>query len=61
MSRRSVRGDQAWNLKISCAGEGEEWKRDVLLALELGNEGEPLQLIEVDLTDGYVVVRKRCD
>ncbi|SDB43939.1 hypothetical protein [Bauldia litoralis] len=54
-------GDQAWNLKLSCAGEGDEWQRNVLFAVELGNEGEPLQLIEVDLDDGYVLARDRCD
>lgn len=54
-------GDQAWNLKMTCAGEGEEWTRIVLFAVERGNQGEPLQLIEVDLEAGYVLARDRCD
>ena len=52
--------DQAWTVTASCAGEGETWDRTILFAMERGNEGEPIQLIEVDLDDGYVVARKRC-
>ncbi|MCB1497447.1 MAG: hypothetical protein KDJ86_16830 [Bauldia sp.] len=53
--------DQAWTLAASCAGEGETWDRNILLAMERGDDGEPVQLIEVDLDDGYVVARRRCD
>jgi len=52
---------QAWTVTASCAGEGETWERDMMLATELDNNGEPVQLIEVDLDDGYVVARRRCD
>lgn len=51
---------QAWKVTASCAGEGETWDRNMMLAVEVGNEGEPVQLIEVDLDAGYVVANRRC-
>ena len=52
--------DQAWRLKVSCAGEGETWDRTILLALDGDDEGNRRQLIEVDLDDGHVVAREPC-
>ena len=54
-------GDQAWKVTASCQGEGETWDRNMMLAVEQGNEGEPVQLIEIDLDEGYVIANDRCD
>ena len=53
--------DQAWKVTASCQGEGETWDRNMMLAVERGNEGEPVQLIEIDLDEGYVIANDRCD
>jgi hypothetical protein len=50
--------NQAWTVSVSCSGEGETWTRTLLLALDPGTGGNPPQLVEVDLDDGFVVIRR---
>ena len=49
--------ESAWNVTATCSGEGMVWERETILAID--GEGTP-RLAELDLTDGYVVIRTRC-
>jgi hypothetical protein len=51
----------AWRVRLSCSGEGETWTSNEIFAIDYGNEGRRRQLIEIDLEDGFVVVRQACD
>lgn len=55
-------GDQglAWRVGLSCSGEGETWIRDTIYALDLPFDGGPERLVEIDMTDGFVIGRYRC-
>ena len=51
----------AWRVRLSCSGEGETWTSEEILAIDYGIDGRRRQLIEIDLEDGFVVVRQACD
>lgn len=53
--------EQAWEATLTCSGEGEEWTVDVIYALDSDPDGKPGLLIEIDRTDGMVVVRHYCE
>jgi hypothetical protein len=51
----------AWNAAMDCTGEGEEWSRNAIFAIDRDEDGAPRLLIEIDRDEGYVVVRHWCD
>jgi hypothetical protein len=51
----------AWRVRLSCSGEGETWTSEEIFAIDYGIDGRRRQLIEIDLEDGFVVVRQACD
>ena len=51
----------AWEATMDCAGEGEEWSRRSIFAIDRTEAGEPRLMIEIDRDEGYVVVRHYCD
>lgn len=53
--------EAAWQVQLTCSGEGDTWQRDMLLAIDvpLDGDGTP-RLIEIDLGDGFVVSRAFC-
>lgn len=54
-------GEAAWRTTMSCAGEGETWQRDAILAIDVPLDGVgTARLVEIDITDGYVVSHVRC-
>lgn len=51
----------AWNVRLSCSGEGETWTSEEIFAIDYGIDGRRRQLIEIDLAYGTVTVRQACD
>ena len=54
-------GTSAWRVRLSCSGEGETWTSEEIFAIDYGIDQRRRQLIEIDLEDGFVVVRQACD
>lgn len=52
--------DLAWRVERSCRGEGETWTVRSVFAIDRNIAGNPRQLIEIDLDNGYVIVRQHC-
>ncbi|MCW5715607.1 MAG: hypothetical protein KIT43_13940 [Bauldia sp.] len=53
--------ETAWRVQMGCTGEGEFWDRDAIFAIDVPADGDGTpRLIEIDLTDGYVVTRAWC-
>jgi hypothetical protein len=46
---------------MTCRGEGEEVTRRSIFGLDRDVDGNPRQLVEIDLGDGMVIVRQPCD
>lgn len=53
--------DAAWRVSRTCGGEGERWTVRSIFAIDRDTAGTPRQLIEIDLDDGFVIVRQYCD
>jgi len=53
--------DSAWQVTRTCGGEGETWTVRSIFAMDRDLAGKPLQLIEVELDNGYVIVRQHCE
>jgi hypothetical protein len=54
--------NSAWEVEMKCSGEGEEFERAAIIALDRsGDSGNPRQMIEIDRDDGMVIVRQNCD
>jgi hypothetical protein len=51
----------AWRVRLACSGEGETWTSEEIFAIDYGADQRRRQLIEIDLEDGFVVVRQACD
>ena len=51
----------AWRAQLTCAGEGETWTNETIFAIDRGTGEERRQLIEINMADGWVVVRQPCD
>jgi hypothetical protein len=53
--------ESAWEIEMNCSGEGEEFALRSIFGLDRDVDGNPRQLVEIDLDDGMVIVRQRCD
>ncbi len=53
--------ESAWRVKTDCSGEGETWSQELIYAIDRDPNGKPLQLVEVDMQEGYVIVSQYCD
>ena len=51
----------AWRVTRACAGEGEKWTVRSIFAIDRDMAETPRQLIEIDVDNGYVIVRQHCD
>lgn len=51
----------AWRVTRTCGGEGETWTVRSIFAVDRDMAGEPRQLIEIDVDNGYVIVRQHCE
>ncbi len=52
--------EAAWQVTMQCAGEGETWEKESILAIDRGDYGVPVQLIEIDAVHGNVETRTYC-
>lgn len=53
--------ESAWEVEMTCSGEGEQADLRAIFGLDRDADGNPRQLVEIDLDDGFVIVRQRCD
>jgi len=53
--------ESAWRVTRTCRGEGETWTVRSIFAIDRDTAGSPLQLIEIDVDNGYVIVRQHCE
>jgi hypothetical protein len=55
-------GDPAsvWRVETACSGEGENWTKDSVFAIDRDAEGAARQLVEIEMNEGYVVVLQAC-
>lgn len=52
---------QVWKTRNSCIEDGETWVEEVIFGMEQDVDGNVVQLIEISMTDGYVLSYRRCD
>jgi hypothetical protein len=49
-----------WRVETACSGEGENWTKDSVFAIERDANGIARQLVEIEMNEGYVVVLQAC-
>lgn len=53
--------DSAWRVTRTCSGEGDTWSIRSIFAIDRDATNAPRQLVEIDLDEGYVIVRQYCN
>lgn len=49
-----------WRVETACSGEGENWTKDSVFAIDRDADGTARQLVEIEMNEGYVVVLQAC-
>jgi len=53
--------EAAWRVTRTCSGEGETWTVSSIFAIDRDATGAPRQLVEINLDEGFVIVRQHCN